>query len=94
MAYTPQPINTEGIVLSNDLLELSEKLAENAHDLWAMKRFSEGWHYGKSRKGKKQEHPNLIPYHELPEDEKAYDRIIIIETFKALIALGYTIERA
>ena len=94
MTYTPQPINTEGIILPKDLLDLCERLAENAHDLWALQRLSNGWRFGEYRDEKKHEHPNLVPYHELSETEKEYDRIVTIETLKAIIALGFKLEKA
>jgi hypothetical protein len=93
LTYRPQPIKTSGIILSEDLLALGEKLAENAHDLWASQRLSDGWKPGEHRDDLNREHPNLVPYNELSDEEKDYDRIVTIETLKAIIALGYTIER-
>jgi len=93
LTYHPQPIPTSGIILSEDLVALGERLAENAHDLWASQRLSDGWKPGEHRDDIRLEHPNLVPYNELSEDEKDYDRIVTVETLKAIIALGYTIER-
>lgn len=93
MTYHPRPIKTSGITLSDDLLALGERLAENAHDLWASQRLSDGWKPGEYRDDVKREHPNLVPYSELSEEEKDYDRIVTVETLKAIIALGYTIEK-
>jgi hypothetical protein len=44
-SYKPQIIDTAQIELSTDLKELIERLAENNHDHWALKRIREGWHY-------------------------------------------------
>lgn len=93
LTYQPQRIETSGIILSEDLLALGERLAENAHDLWASQRLSDGWKPGEHRDDLKREHPNLVPYSELSEKEKDYDRIVTVETLKAIIALGYTIEK-
>ena len=93
MTYHPRPIQTSGIILSEDLRVLCEKLAENAHDLWASQRISDGWKPGQHRDDFRREHPNLIPYSELPDEEKKYDRIVTLETLKAIIALGYLIEK-
>jgi hypothetical protein len=93
LTYRPQPIKTSGIILSDDLLALGERLAENAHDLWASQRLSDGWKPGEHRDDLKREHPNLVPYNELSEEEKDYDRLVTVETLKAIIALGYTIEK-
>jgi hypothetical protein len=93
MNYKPKPLCTDKVELDQELLALSEKLAEIVHDLWAMKRFSEGWKLGLERNDVLREHPSLIPYRELPEQEKEYDRQTALGTIKAIIALGYRIEK-
>ena len=93
MTYKPSPINTLGVSLSEDLLKLTELLAKNAHDLWAAQRISEGWQYGPKRDDKRKNHPDLVPYERLPESEKEYDRIAAMETLRAIIALGFRIEK-
>jgi hypothetical protein len=93
MTYTPEPIDTEDIELSPDLRELVERLAENNHDHWALQRIKEGWQIGDERDDKAKTHPDLKPYRELPDSEKEYDRISVIKTLKAIMALGYRIEK-
>jgi RyR domain len=92
--YEPDPIDTSKVQLSDEILELTERLAENAHDVWAQQRREEGWRLGPRRDQDKKEHPSLVPYKELPEEEKDYDRNTAMETLKAMIALGYRIEKA
>ena len=92
MNYKPEPIDTTGVKLSDDIVELTELLAKNAHDIWARQRMAEGWRYGPERSDARKEHPSLLPYEELTESEKEYDRNAAIETLKAIIALGYHIE--
>lgn len=92
--YLPRPVDTSSVQLSKDLLELTERLAENAHDNWAMLRMREGWTWGDQRDDDAKKHPDLIPYGDLPDSEKEYDRKSAMETLKAIIALGYKIERA
>lgn len=92
--YLPTPIDTSSVQLSDDLLELTEHLAENAHDNWAMLRVNQGWTWGSKRDDDAKKHPDLIPYGELPDSEKEYDRKSAMETLKAIIALGYKIKRA
>lgn len=94
MEYSPNPIDTSYVELSESIRELTELLAKNAHDIWAKKRIAEGWRYGPKRDDIKKEHPCLVPYEQLPESEKQYDRNAAIETLKAIIALGYRIEKA
>jgi hypothetical protein len=90
--YTPKPIDTSGINLPLGLAEIVEKLAENSHDLWAHGRITEGWTYGPTRDDVKKQHPDLVPYADLPESEKEYDRKASVETIKAVMALGYTVR--
>jgi hypothetical protein len=91
--YEPKPIDTTSIVLSEDLLRLTEQLAENAHDHWAKLRMEEGWKWGANRDDTAKEHPDLVPYNELSESEKEYDRRTAMETIKAILALGYKVEK-
>lgn len=90
--YTPTPIDTSDISLSKDLLKLTEKLAENVHENWAKRRLEEGWTLGLVRDDEKKTTPCLIPYSQLPEIEKSYDRNTAMETLKLIFKLGYTIE--
>jgi hypothetical protein len=90
----PQPINTSDVQLDTEILELTDRLAKNAHDVWAQQRLLEGWRYGRQRDDAEKRHPNLVPYENLSELEKEYDRSVAMETLKALLALGYRIEKA
>ena len=91
--YVPKPLDTDGIELPDDLLELTEKIAENVHDVWAEKRVAEGWTYGEKRDDAKKQTPCLVPYEALPDTEKEYDRKTALNTLKLVIALGYRIEK-
>jgi len=93
-SYEPRPIDTSRVKLTDDILELTELLARNAHDIWARQRLADGWRYGPQRDDAKKEHPSLVPYEELSESEKVYDRQAAMETLKGIIALGYRIEKA
>ena len=89
--YIPKPIDTSAVKLPQDLLELSEQIAKNVHDVWAAGRIKDGWTYGPVRNDANKQHPCLVPYEELPEDEKAYDRNTAQETLRLIIKLGFTI---
>ncbi len=93
MPYQPRPIDTAHVKLTPEILELTERLAENAHDHWALERLSGGWTYGTERNDPQKKHPCLIAYEQLPDSEKVYDRRTAMETLKAIIALGYRIEQ-
>jgi RyR domain len=90
--YRPRPIDTSRTELSPSLVALTEKLAENAHDHWARRRLSEGWTWGAVRDDAARKHPDLVPYDQLSEAEKHYDRDTAMETLRAILALGYRIE--
>ena len=92
--YNPKPINTENVKLPDDLLELTEKIAEQVHDVWSLGRITEGWTYGEERNDQKKTHPCLVPYAELPESEREYDRATAFATLKLIVALGYKIEKS
>lgn len=91
--YTPKPIDTSGIELPEDLLQLTEKIAENVHDVWAKGRIAEGWTLGEFKDPVRKTTPLLIPYDELPESEKEYDRNTAMETLRLIIRMGYTISK-
>ena len=91
--YEPQPINLDDIELTDDLVELREAIAENAHEVWAAARKKEGWTYGKVRDDEHKKHPDLIPYSALPDGEKEYDRIMALNTIKLVRKLGFDIVK-
>lgn len=91
MSYKPHPIDTSRQRLPADLAALIERLAEHAHDIWAQRRFSEGWTVG-PRDDQAKTNPSLVPYADLPESEKAYDRDMVRQTILAALALGFRIE--
>jgi len=91
--YEPQPIDTSHVELDSEIRELTEQLAKNAHDVWALERMEHGWRFGKKRNDRKKTHPSLVPYEELPPEEKEYDRKTAIQTLKALLAMDYHIEK-
>ena len=91
--YEPQPINLEGVHLTDDLTELREAIAENAHDVWAAARIKEGWTYGPVRDDAQKKHPDLVPYSSLPDGEKEYDRLMAMDTIKLVKKLGFEIVK-
>ena len=91
MPYEPRPIATEAVSLPEPLRALTERLAENTHDVWARQRLADGWTLGPRRDDAAKTHPGLIPYADLSDSERAYDRLTALETLKAILALGYTI---
>lgn len=91
--YTPKPIDTSDIMLNEDIMKLCELLAENTHEVWSESRIKDGWVYGKERNDELKHHPCLVPYNELPESEKEYDRNTSLQTLKLIAKLGYKIVK-
>lgn len=91
--YKPNPIDTSKIELPEDLLELTELIAENVHDNWSVGRIADGWTYGETRDDEKKTNPCLVPYSKLTDSEKEYDRVTAIQTLKLIVGLGYKIEK-
>lgn len=89
--YNPQPINVADVELDADLEELTEAIAENAHDIWARARMDEGWTYGPVRDDKLKTHPDLVPYARLTDGEKRYDRLMAMNTLRLVRRLGFDI---
>ena len=91
--YTPQPVDTSDIQLSDELMQLTELMARNVHDIWSLGRIADGWTWGPRRDDSRKENPCLVPYDDLPESEKAYDRNTSIETLRLILSLGYKIVK-
>ena len=80
-------------MLPESLMSLVEALVENVHDTWAKGRMDAGRACGPIRDDAKKQHPCLVPYGELPESEKAYDRATAISTLKLISKMGYCIVK-
>ena len=91
--YTPQPIDTTDVVLPKELEQLVEEMSKNVHEVWAETRIKQGWTYGEQRNDDLKTHPCLVPYEDLPEDEKEYDRNTSIGTLKLIMKLGFKIGK-
>lgn len=91
--YTPHPIDLSDIKLPDELEMLSEQLARNIHEVWAQSRISQGWKYGKKRNDDLKTHPGLVPYEELSEVEKQYDRDTAFTALKFIVKKGFKITK-
>ena len=81
MEYIPKPLDTSDIVLPDDL------------EVWAAGRIAAGWKYGPVRDEIKKEHPCLIPYEELTEEEKDFDRGTALSTIRFIISQGFIVTK-
>lgn len=91
--YYPTNLDLKQVELPDGFEKIREDIAKIVHDRWALERQSEGWTYGPKRDDFKLETPDMVPYAQLPESEKQYDRLMAEDTLKLLTALGYRIEK-
>ena len=91
--YIPNPVDTKSVDLPKSLEPLVEEMSKNVHEVWAATRISQGWTYGEERNDTEKKHPCLVPYEELSEEEKEYDRNTSIETIKLILKLGFKITK-
>ena len=91
--YVPKPIDTTDIVLSDDIQKLTELIAKNTHERWALQKINDGWTYGEVFSYENKTHPCILEYESLSEGDKDYDRITSLETIKTLLKLGYKITK-
>ena len=73
--------------------QLVEQMSKNVHEVWAESRINQGWTYGEKRNDELKTHPCLIPYEELLEVEKDYDRNTAVGTLKLILKLGFKISK-
>lgn len=91
--YIPQPLDTSGIRLPEELTPLIEQMARNVHEVWALNRINDGWSYGPQRDDALKHHPCLVAYDDLPESEKEYDRATSQETLRLILKAGFRITK-
>ncbi|XP_059908188.1 ryanodine receptor 3-like isoform X1 [Gadus macrocephalus] len=90
--YKPTPLDLSDIKLSPGQELLVDKLAENAHNVWAKDRIKQGWTYGIQQDVKSKRNPRLVPYALLDERTKKSNRDSLREAIRTLIGYGYNIE--
>ena len=93
MNYIPAPFDDKYVPIPEELEPLKEALARNVHEVWAAGRLAAGWKYGPVRDDERKEHPCLIPFEDLPEEEKDYDRATALSTIRFILAKGYHLSK-
>lgn len=90
-----QTLSTNNITKDNsdEILLIIDVLARHVHEEWVRGRLEDGWTWGPVRNDQLHQHPNLVPYDELAESDKEYDRNTAMATIRALQTLGFHIEK-
>ena len=91
--YTPHPIDTKDVALPQEHNALAEDIGTSVHEVRSEDRMKDGWTYGEERNDAEKKHPCLVPYEELSEEEKEYDRNTSVETIKLILKLGFKFSR-
>lgn len=60
-----------------------EALSKKVHDAWMEEKANQGFVYGKKLDLVNKRHPDMLPYEELPENVKEYDRATVRAVLKA-----------
>ena len=81
------------MIVPEELMGLVEEMARNVHEVWAFNRMEQGWTWGEKRNDQLKTHPDMLPYDELTEEEKDYDRNTSLETIKLILKLGFHISK-
>uniref|UniRef100_A0ABM5FAI2 Ryanodine receptor 3 n=1 Tax=Pogona vitticeps TaxID=103695 RepID=A0ABM5FAI2_9SAUR len=90
--YKPAPLDLSEVKLLPSQEVLVDKLAENAHNVWAKDRIKQGWTYGIQQDLKNKRNPRLVPYSLLDERTKKSNRDSLREAVRTVAAYGYNIE--
>ena len=91
--YIPNLEDTKNIQIPEELKPLVEEMSKNVHEVWSAGRMKDGWTYGEERNDAEKKHPCLVPYEQLSEEEKEYDRNTSVETIKLILKLGFKITK-
>ncbi|XP_043961667.1 ryanodine receptor 3 isoform X1 [Gambusia affinis] len=90
--YKPAPLELSDVKLTPGQEVLVDKLAENAHNVWAKDRIKQGWTYGIQQDVKSRRNPRLVPYALLDERTKKSNRDSLREAIRTMVGYGYDID--
>lgn len=73
-------VGVEGVLAGNGPRE--------SHASWLAEKQSTGWIWGPAKDPERREHPCMVPYDELPPEQRAKDRIFVDVVTSVALALG------
>lgn len=66
--------------------------ARESHDQWCAEKRETGWVFGETKDPERKTHPCLVPYDELPVEQRAKDRIFVGVVRAVLAAAAATTQ--
>lgn len=88
MSYEPDMRFAERAKLPEELQSVLELAAARVHDVWAAGKIEDGWQWGEKLDEERKHHPCLVPYEELTEHDREYDRRTAAATIQCLVEMG------
>jgi hypothetical protein len=85
----PQWQKDSAIAGAKAIFEDPDTTPEQSHEGWMRHKEAEGWVYGPVKDPEKKEHPCLLPYDQLPVEQRRKDEIFKSVVQTILISLGY-----
>jgi DNA-binding transcriptional MerR regulator len=67
----------EAIAGVQEVLRNPELTAEQSHELWCDRMRADGWTHGDVKDAERKTHPTLLPWGELPSEQRLKDRLFI-----------------
>lgn len=66
---------------------VSNRTPQESHESWMKQKVEDGWKYGEVKDPEKKEHPCMVPYDDLPEEQKIKDSLFTmsVEALKPLL---------
>ncbi|PAA86181.1 hypothetical protein BOX15_Mlig033273g1 [Macrostomum lignano] len=89
--FKPSPIDCAAMQAPAAVDQIRERLAENLHEIWVMKKIEQGWTFGEQRSDEYKTNPCLTTFSQLPDYERTYNLSLAQETLKVIFILGYNI---
>ena len=87
------PVSDREIVLMRFTDDEVERLSEMEHGRWNAERLTAGWRRGEDKDPVKRISPHLIPWAELPDGVRKWDRDTVCAIPKYLAAVGLEVRR-
>lgn len=69
---------------------LAGNTPQQAHESWMRQKLADGWKHGPVKDLVRKEHPCMVPYEELPPEQRAKDTLFVAVVRATASALGWS----